>query len=377
MKKKLIAVAVAGALVTPAAALAQTTIYGRFNVEWGVSISQMDPAAASASGQTSRETVDGFNSGASYVGVRGEEKLGGGMSVWYQCETRARFGADTNPTQGTSGICDRNSALGLKGGFGNFFIGRWDTAIETQSGNTRFVGSTGFQGAQHILTEGQDTTIISFAQRVQNSYNYESPNWGGFSFGASSTSRGAAVNTTPNGNQDGRINSVYGKYEGGPLLVWGGYEKHDDNQAVASGGRQGSSENMTALGASYVLGPVKFGFTYTDFDGDGTVAGTDIKRSSFLLGVDWKITPAGTIRVAYMEADDYKGSDARAALADQGAKQYSLHYIHALSKRTFAAAYYAKVDNDTNGKYNYHGFSTDVKPGESAGAFVLQLQHNF
>ena len=248
MNKKLIAIAVAGALATPAAALAQT-VYGRLNAEWGVSAGQMDHPTAG-----SRDSVDGFNSGASYIGFRAEEKLGGGLSVWGQCENRARFGVDTNPNQGSGGFCDRNSAIGLKGGWGNFFVGRWDTAMETQSGNTRFVGSTGFQGAQHMLTEDQ-LGLISFAQRVQNSYNYESPNWGGFSFGASLTSQGAALNTTPNGNQDGRIMSGYAKYAGGPLLIWGGYEKHDDNQTVSTAGQLGSDESMIQVGASYTLGP--------------------------------------------------------------------------------------------------------------------------
>lgn len=365
MNKKLIAVAVAGALATPAAALAQT-VYGRLNAEWGIVAGQMDHPTAG-----SRDSVDGFNSGASYIGFRAEEKLGGGLSVWGQCENRARFGVDTNPAQGSGGFCDRNSAIGLKGGWGNFFVGRWDTAMETQSGNTRFVGSTGFQGTQHMLTEDQ-LGLISFAQRTQNSYNYESPNWGGFSLGASLTSEGAALNTTPNDNQDGRIASMYVKYAGGPLLVWGGYEKHDNNQTVATGGTADSDERMFTVGASYVLGPFKIGFTYTDFEADDGV--DDLTRKSFLVGADWKITPAGTIRIAYTNAGEYDGS---AGLANSGATQYNIHYIHALSKRTWASVYYARVDNDDAGVYNYHGFNAAVVPGDSAGAFVLQLQHNF
>ena len=370
MNKKLIAIAVAGALATPAAALAQT-VYGRFNAEWGLSSGQMDHPTAG-----SRDSVDGFNSGASYIGFRAEEKLGGGLSVWGQCENRARFGVDTNPAQGAGGFCDRNSAIGLKGGWGNFYLGRWDTAMENNSGNTRFVGSTGFQGAQHMLTEDQTAGIINFAQRVQNSYNYASPNWGGFSFELSTTAQGAALNTTPNSNQDGRIMSMAAKYAGGPLLVWGGYEKHDDNMATASGGLAGSTESMWTVGASYVLGPVKLGFTYTDFDGDAT-ATTDITRSAFLVGADWKITPAGTIRVAYMQAGDFEGSAAAAAPSNQGATQYNIHYIHAFSKRTWGAVYYVRVDNENNGTYNYHSFTSPVLAGESAGAFVVQLQHNF
>ena len=79
-----------------------------------------------------------------------------------------------------------------------------------------------------------------------------------------------------------------------------------------------------------------------------------------------------------MEAGDFEGSDARATGSDaQGATQYQIHYIHALSKRTWASVYYVKVDNDDAGTYNYHSFTTAVVPGDSAGAFVVQLQHNF
>jgi predicted porin len=375
MNKKLMAVAVAAALAAPAVALAQTTIYGKFNAEYGF-VSQMDDPAG-----ISRNSADGFNSGASNIGLKGEEKLGGGMSAWYQCETRARFGVDTSPTQAASGICDRNSALGLKGGFGNFFVGRWDTAMEDASGTTRVVGSTGYQGVQHMLTEDQGQFGISFAQRVQNSFNYNSPNFGGFTVGLSTTTTGAALNTgagaAAQAVKEGRIYSMNAKYAAGPLAAYGGYERHDDNQALVSGGAiDGASEHMFTFGASYVFGPVKVAMVYTDVDADVT-ATTDVSRKTWQLAGDWKITGPGTIRVAYTSADDFKGSAAGAAADDQGAQQYQIHYIHALSKRTSAAVYYVKVDNDTNGVYNFHGFNSTVKPGDSASAFAFQLTHSF
>lgn len=371
MNKKLMAVAVAAALAAPAAALAQTTIYGKFNAEFGF-VSQADDVSGA-----SRPNADGFNSGASYVGVRGEEKLGGGMSTWYQCETRARFGVDTNPAQGVSGICDRNSALGLKGGFGNFFVGRWDTAMENLAGTTRLVGSTGYQGVQHMLTADQGQFGIDFAQRVQNSLNYNSPNFGGFTVDLSTTTKGAQLNTATAAaaaGKEGRIYSLGAKYAAGPLVAYGGYEKHDDNQALVSGGRDGASENMFTFGASYVFGPVKVAMVYTDTDADATVAGTEVSRKTWQLGGDWKVTAPGTVRFAYTNADEFKGN---AGVTDSGAQQYSLHYIHALSKRTSAAVYYSKVDNDTNGVYNFHGFNDDVKSGDSASAFAFQLVHTF
>jgi predicted porin len=373
MNKKLMAVAVAAALAAPAAALAQVTVSGRFVAEYGFA-DQMDTTAGA-----SRDSADGFNSPASNIRFSAEEKLGGGNSVWVQCENRARWGADTSPAQGSGGFCDRNSALGFKGSYGNFFIGRWDTAIEDNSGLTRLAGSTGWDGRQHMLTEGQDTTIISFAQRVQNSINYNSPTFGGgFAVNLSTTTTGAALNTAASNNGlDGRIYSVLAKYASGPLVGYLGFEKHDDNQAVAAAGRSGASEDFLTFGLSYVFGPVKLAMVYTDFDGDGTTAGTSIERTAWQVGAEWKVTPAGMVRFVYTESDDYEGNDARAALTDQGAKQYSIGYYHDLSKRTRVGVIYTKVDNDKNGTYNYHSFNTAVRPGDSAGAFVLHAAHNF
>jgi len=381
MNKKVMVVAIAAALAAPTTALAQISLKGRFVVEFAPAADQMDQPGAGGPDGPGRETADGFNSPASWIRFAAEEKLGGGYSIWAQCETRARWGNDTNPSQGTSGICDRNSALGIKGSFGNFFVGRWDTAMEDSSGLTRITGSTGWDGRQHMLTEDQ-SGFISFAGRYQNSLNYNSPTWSGFSVNLSTTSTGAQLNTSAAaGSQglDGRVYSIVGKYAAGPLVAYIGYEKHDDNQAVASGGLAGTEEDMVTFGASYVFGPVKVGFVYTTFEGDVDASST-IERDSWQIAGEWSVTPAGKVRVAYTEAGEYEGSGlASAGLAsgDTGAKQYGIGYYHTLSKQTIVGVYYTKVDNDTNGVYNYHGFNDAVKPGDSAGSFVLHAAHNF
>jgi predicted porin len=334
----------------------------------------MDQPSPGGPNGPSRETADGFNSPASWIRFSAEEKLGGGYSFWAQCETRARWGADTSANQGTAGICDRNSALGIKGSFGNFFVGRWDTAVEDSSGLTRIHGSTGWDGRQHLLTEDQGQFGMSFAQRVQNSLNYNSPNFNGFQVNLSTTTTGLALNqgdATTAGPTDGRIYSVLAKYSSGPLVGYVGYEKHDDNQAQMSCaspgsgciGQDGASERMFTAGISYVFGPVKIGLVYTDIDGDVDVTtGSDVSRKTYQLAGEWKVTPAGTVRAGYTQADDFEGS-AVSGISDTGAKQYSIGYYHTLSKRTILGAYYTKVDNDSNGTYNYHGFSDNVKLG--------------
>ena len=84
MQKKLLAVAVAGALAAPAFALAQNatvSVYGRLYAEYS-KVNQGNNAAAAA-----LVDVDHLQNPGSSIGFRGEEKLVGGMSAWFQCES--------------------------------------------------------------------------------------------------------------------------------------------------------------------------------------------------------------------------------------------------------------------------------------------------
>ena len=91
------AVAVAGALVAPAASAQSSAVlnyglqiygllnYGLLNMEYGF-VNQPDTAAG-----LGRSNVDALNSGASRIGFKGEEKLAGGLSAFWQCESDVRF----------------------------------------------------------------------------------------------------------------------------------------------------------------------------------------------------------------------------------------------------------------------------------------------
>src|SRR5687768_6064584 len=149
MQKKLLALAVAGAVGSPAVALAQTStvqVFGTFYVEY----SYIDQGT-STTGE--RVNVDMLQTPGSEIGFKGEEKLGGGLSAWFQCATTADVRGESQ-----DGFCSRNSALGLKGGFGNVFIGNWDTPFK-RTISPPSVGSndTGVFGSANLLTAGSTT----------------------------------------------------------------------------------------------------------------------------------------------------------------------------------------------------------------------------
>ena len=361
MNKKLMAVAVAGALAAPALALAQGStvqIYGTLKAEYGrVS---MPKVVAPGTGYNS---WDGLNSGSSNIGFRGEEKLGGGMSAFFQCESDLRFLGGTTRTSGS--LCDRNSALGLKGGFGSVFVGTWDSPDKLAVGKTRISEDTGWFGVTHML--------LGESNRTAHSINYHSPNFNGFTFAAQTSSTNAASNTlstpTPS-DRKGRANSFNVIYDKGPLAVAFGYTQQDDVAA-----NQGGLETFTAaqlltltaaedknmsLGATYTFGPAKVGLTYTkqDVSGSSAIAANrlDADRNAWNLAGTYKLGGPGSIWAAYTKAGDVKGTDGGVLIPGKtGAKEYQIGYAHDMSKRTSMGIGYARVKNDTLGDYTVGG----------------------
>ena len=91
MKKKLVAVAVAGVLGAPLAAHAQTAnvvLYGRLNLDLEF-VNGKQPDG-------SNPTVSRLSANSSRLGVRGTEALGGGLSAIFQVESDIRGDTQNN-----------------------------------------------------------------------------------------------------------------------------------------------------------------------------------------------------------------------------------------------------------------------------------------
>ncbi|OAI53603.1 hypothetical protein AYO46_10845 [Betaproteobacteria bacterium SCGC AG-212-J23] len=121
----------AGVLAAPVIAVAQnaTEVYGTVNMAFGNFRYTDGTAARTADGATpvfygnSVSKWDVAN-GASNYGVRSRENLGGGLAAWVQIEQNAPLERSSNQAIKPA---SRNSAIGLQGGFGNFFMGQWTT----------------------------------------------------------------------------------------------------------------------------------------------------------------------------------------------------------------------------------------------------------
>ncbi len=383
MNKKLMAVAVAGALAAPALAFAQAStvqIYGRMEAQYGYLNSQPNFGAAPG---TPRVEGDAFNGGTSRIGFRGEESLGRGLSAWFQCETRAKF-LEPQVSVGAA-ICDRNSAVGLKGGFGDMYFGRWTPPIDAASGATLMLNTTGWLGVEQLTMVG---TNYDFTGRNSETINYSLPKIGDLSVTAQYTALplinavGQGLNTNvaaSNANAKPRKMGLGAIYAAGPLVVAAAWQANRNDVAnnAASSATFSTDDNAWLVGATYRVGAFKGGITYFDMK-EEVSATTKLTRKSMNFAVDYQMTAPGLVRVGYTRANDYEGGAAGSG-AGTGADMWQVSYNHSFSKRTVGTLGYARLSNGSAGTYNFNGLkqTTAGTPGQDASVFVLGLAHTF
>ena len=426
MQKRLMAVAVAGALAAPAAVMAQSTVqvYGNLYMEYAFTKQgRSTPTNAAGTNFADRVDADIFQTGGSAIGFKGQEKLGGGMSAWFQCESTADpRGVSQN------GWCGRNSAVGLKGGFGNFFVGNWDTPFKRARVGNIGGRDTGVFGTAFLLygnstTTGDGADAGVFARRQRNSINYDSPKFGGFQFMASTSTTNASTGLTSTAAEaKARVWSLGGAYAQGPLTIAAGYERHKNHYSNAvrgTGAISGLANGTTTfavakvdattagdesgyhISAAYAFGNVKVGGTFTEQEADtlaaAAAAPSKVKVKAYHVGVEWKLSGPHNVHFGYTRADDVKGlagaqmapvagtsvglrPTVPAAGTSSGADMWQVRYLHDFSKRTTGSLGYVSLKNDRGASYDLGGLNYGgnlQSSGAKQSAIAASIQHRF
>jgi len=393
MQKKLMALAVAGALAVPAVANAQTSsvqISGRAAIEYG------------RSEQSGRPDFDGTDTpSGSNIRFRGTEALGGGLSAWFQCETSADIrGVDQE------GLCGRNSGIGFRGAFGNVFAGKWDTPMKRALGmgsvgaaETGILGmsfmSFGGSGGADVTGEGEGVNRQRWKRREPRQLYYETPNFSGFQLmvSANDGSR-ATLALDGQSNAKPRLISFGGTYASGPLSIGLGYEKH--NEMGALGGATGDLDDKAwGAGVSYTFGPVTVGATYLDADYE-TSATAETKKQTWSIGLDWRLPGPHMLSFQYVKADDTEGNGGNIGTASgfvqgcatvvngvagcggTGGDAYSLGYTYRFSKRTNIRLGWVRVENDNRSfQYRLGNNGSNLTPGSKQDGYAFLVKHDF
>jgi len=424
MNKKLMAVAVAGALAAPGMALAQSS-----TVQIGGSITTFyykhDPNNAST-GQSS----DILETSEPEMFVRGEEKLGGGLSVWFQCTSS--LDGMLGGSAAAAGLCGRNSGIGFKGSFGNVFQGNWDAPqkLVFNQGRQWWGGTNSLTGGSAVLLNGGSasgaanpvtsvvgspvagavsvtTTVTSnnpgaFFRRQANSWNYHSPSWSGFSVLASFSAANEQTGNPEASTLSQRMYSFAGQYQSGPLYLGVGYEQHSDYNpgnitvgAAASAYSGGTDTNYTIV-AGYKYGAFNVRALYSKSEYDVTnVSNLDV--DGWALFADWAIAGPHTLRMQYATVGDTSGSSAtpvgsyKGAAAstcgnnggpstvscgnNTGADLWGLAYSYAFSKRTEGSVVYSRMSNDSGASFSKG--KTAATGGNNQTTYGIVLKHRF
>jgi len=406
MNKKVMAMAVAGALVAPAVALAQVQIGGSLTVFYYMH----DPDNKSVG-----KSGDILEASEPELYVRAEEKLGGGTSVWFQCTSS--LDAFITGSANAEGWCARNSGVGFRGGFGNFFVGNWDQPQKLifNRGRGWFGGTNAFTGGSAVLLNGGSasgtqnpsptTTGVNnpgtFFRRQASSVNYHSPNWGGFSFLAAFSAANESTGNPDAGLLDPRMYSLGGQFATGPFYVGLGYEIHQDYnpaaQTIGAGAAQygGGDDTTLTAGLGLRMGGFDVRAMYSKSEYE-TTNSTDMDLDGFGVFADWNIAGPHTLRAQYVMVGDTSGSSAvnvgsykgpasagcwsgtasTASCANAtGADLMAIFYSYAISKRTEVSVGYSQLAND--GKATFSKGKTASSAGGTQKATGLVLRHRF
>ncbi|MCG5516849.1 MULTISPECIES: porin [unclassified Ectothiorhodospira] len=371
MKRSVFALAVAGAVALPAAALADaTTLYGRMNV----SLDAVDNGEDS-SGQLA--------SNSSRLGVRGSEDLGfAGLRGVFQIE--AGLYSD-NQTFGNSDLTARNTFLGLAGDFGELRLGKHDTPYKMATLPLNFFADT-LGDINHVTSRMGGTAgpiDPTFYRRLDNTVVFMSPDFNGMKVMASYTTdrgddRPSATNRTFDGiaqsdvdANDQSAGSVAATFSEGPMYVAVAYERL--NRASFDPANGGTIEDAEAwkVGGTYKIQDLTLAAMYENIDSGTSTFGD---RDAFHLGAKYQLGQA-YLMGSYTAAGD---SD----VDDSAAQMFALGAGYDFSRRTGMYATYATVSNDDAADYGFvgsgkgKGVGVDVA-GEDVSGFQVGVTHNF
>jgi predicted porin len=337
----------------------------------------------------------------SRFGVRGSEKLGGGLRAIFQLETQ--FLVDSNNTA----FAARDSFVGLSHpAWGTIKLGRMDTPFKGYADDISFLGvSSGNFTSTSDLNRNLGfggSNSGRFHERAQNVIDWESPKWGGFQMELM-----YATNETDTAFRHPAFYSGGIKWEGGPFEISAGYEQHKDffglsNNVPTTGANLGCNAGFTCptgtmrnsgdadarskdQAAEFMI-KWKWGVHQFEFDAnqkkwkeDPRVNGraTQFKNNSYLFIWDARWTQNWRTQVHYVKADagDCQRLNAACSTDGLGAKQVSAGVAYYFSKRTwlFFMAQWLKNDKSAN----FASGTQQGNLGEDITQYAVGINHNF
>ena len=255
-KKTLIAAAVA--TMASSVAMADVSVSGQVKTYFVTT----DATSAGNNGKDWAPVTD------TAIDFKASEDLGNGMSVFAQIslDTDAINASTTDTT--TNQSSEKDSKLGLKGGFGTLVMGRMETLSEG--------------AVSSMMDDGgalESPLITGFAR--YDAIAYVSPTVNGLHAAIAGTTNGDAITTTDK-DGDGMFQHIdfVVAYDNGPLSV------KVARADIDAANNSTANYDVTTIAASYKIGALKVSAMNVEKDFDDTTAdlGDDIYRLDYTMG---------------------------------------------------------------------------------------------
>jgi len=286
MKKTIIAAAIATVIAAPA--MADVSVSGVVEQTFTDTDSVTDTGLAS-----------GTDSGLTF---KASEDLGNGLTAFAQIS----LDTDNQDSATRIGNSEKDSKVGIKGGFGTVVVGRMEDFTEGVMAATMTLNGTG------AIELGGNAT------RNNGAVAYVSPTVNGFHAGVAGYT--AAI-TGEDDNFD--ATDIIVAYSNGPLTVMASQESMSAATAAALG--TGTAEETTSFAVKYGMGDLSAAALFVNRDAGAT------DSDDVMLRVDYKM---GNNKITLAHADDESADN----------KIVGLELTHSMSKRT--SAYVGMTDAD-------------------------------
>lgn len=408
--KKLLVMAIGAALAIPCAHAQRASaaaakedvpdsvveLYGKAYPEWIVPKSGNGPTPAGATVSTitngtptgrqsiiQRNEIEAPNT---RIGVRGHEKLGGGLKAVFQLETEFRI--DSNNTQ----FATRDSFVGLSHNvWGSIKLGRMDTPFKNYGDDISFLGisSGNFVSSSNVLrkTGFGTSSASSFHLRRNNVVDYETARLAGF--------QGRIQYSTDETDTSTRHPHVWSggvRWEGGPFEVALMHEIHWDlfggslnaPAAMRNNADQAvrSKDKATQVMVKYKIGSHAFEADYIQkkYDENPTITGRFLqyKNNAYEIIWDARWSRAWRTQVEYIKA--MKGTCARVNTICNtdglDGWQFQVGAAYYFSSRTYLFAIAAILHNGFSAQYNNSGLQAP-SIGEGINQYAVGISHSW
>ncbi|WP_343547901.1 porin [Ralstonia sp.] len=375
MKRKYLAALLAMGLAGGAYAQSNVTLWGR--VGGGVEyLSNIKTANGSGS-----KLAEGSQWGTSIWGMKGTEELGGGNQALFYLE--GAFASDTG-NQGGGKLFQRGAWVGLKNNDYGF--------LRLGQGNT--INNYIWRFDPFLLEDYSASTFTNYrnGSKLANGIRYESPNFGGFEFGAQ-LNLGESPNGFRNGPQDSVLSNIGMAYGVSVAYVQPTWEVRALYDEVNN--QNGKLDNLFIASREFFLG-AKVQITprllsqsgWAHYTAPDTAPGLSRVANHFWTGLTYDVTPRLHAQgaVYYMKVGQGQWT------ADHDGAGHGLMFnlgaMYDLSKRTFLYATVAHMKNSANANFSVrptapgygdpvNGNGASPAPGKSQTGAYAGVMHNF